>query len=174
MEEFYLQTKTRVATRSVGRVQKGIHDRVKQVQVGTVCVALGGVNAKIALDTGWQPLCQPGSNKKYILLPQHMLKGFEKKNAPWVKKLAVHPDLLDWLFKWWHRKGSSPQEQAVVDLEMMHFIIFCALGNILHQSDGADNQDLNEFCWMTSHFLTWEKLVVSFPLYPLMKVDRIC
>ena len=79
MEEVNFQTKTRVATGFSARVKKGIHGCGKQVQFGTVRAALGVVNAKIALDTGRQPLHQPGSNKKYILPLQHMLKGFEKK-----------------------------------------------------------------------------------------------
>ena len=64
LEEVDFQTKTKVATGFAGHVQKGIHDLVKQVQFGTVRAALGGVNAKIALDTGQQPLHQPGSNNK--------------------------------------------------------------------------------------------------------------
>ena len=71
--------KTRVATEFAGLVRKGSRFRGKQVQVGTVRAALGGVNANIVLDTGRQPLHQPGSNYKYILPLQHMLKGFEKK-----------------------------------------------------------------------------------------------
>ena len=41
------------------------------------------------------------------------------------------------------------------------------MGNILHQSNGADNRELNNFWWMNSRFSNWEKLMVSFPLYPL-------
>ena len=76
LEEFDFQTKTRVATGFSVCVQKVSHGRGKQVQVGTVCAALGGVSAKIALDTGRQPLHQPGPNDKHILPLQHMLKGF--------------------------------------------------------------------------------------------------
>ena len=83
--------------------------------------ALGGVNTKIALDTGQQPLQQPGSNKKYILPLLHMLKGFEKKDPQRVKKLAVYTDFPDWVCKWGHRKGSSPHQYMVGDLEMMAF-----------------------------------------------------
>ena len=82
------------------------HVRGKQVQVGTVRAELGGVNAKISLRTGQQTLHQPGSNDKYILLLQHMLKEFENKDPPLVKKLAVNTDLPDWLCKWGNRKGS--------------------------------------------------------------------
>ena len=56
LEEINLQTKTRVSKVFAGRVQKFSHDRGKQVQVGAVRAALGGVNAKIYLDTGRQPL----------------------------------------------------------------------------------------------------------------------
>ena len=52
MEKVYFQTKTRVATGFAGRVRKGSHRRGKQVQIVTVRAALGGVNTKIALDTG--------------------------------------------------------------------------------------------------------------------------
>ena len=90
--------------------------------------ALGGVNANIALDTRQQPLHQPGSNNKYILPLQHILKGFEKKYPPRVKKLAVHPDLTDWRCKWGHRKGSSPQKKAVGDLEMIAFYYILRVG----------------------------------------------
>ena len=110
LEEVDFQTKTRVTTGFAGRVQKGGHGRGKQVQVGTVRAALGGVNANIDLDTGQQPLHQPVSNNKSILSLQHMLKGFENKDPPTVKKIAVHPDLPDWLCKWGHRKGSSTQQ----------------------------------------------------------------
>ena len=80
LEEVGFQTKTRVATKCAGRMQKVRHGRGKQVQVGTVRAALVGVNANIALDTGQKPIHQSGSNNKYILPLQHMLKGFEKKN----------------------------------------------------------------------------------------------
>ena len=91
LEEVDFQTKTRVATVFSGRVRKGSHGRGKQLQVGTVRAALGGVNANISLETGLQPLHQPGSNNKYILPLQHMLKVFENKGPPQVNKLAVHP-----------------------------------------------------------------------------------
>ena len=78
-------------------MQKCSHGHEKQVQVGTVCAALGGVNVKISLDTGQQPRHQPRSNEKYILPLRHMLKRFKNKNPPQVKKLAVHPDLIYWL-----------------------------------------------------------------------------
>ena len=92
-------------------MRKDSHGREKQVQVGTVYAALGGVNANIApLDAGREPLHQPGSNDKYILPLQHMLKEFEKKDPPRVKKLAVYLDLPDWMCKWGHRKGSSPKQ----------------------------------------------------------------
>ena len=71
-----------VATGFTGRVQKGSHGHGKQVQVGTVRAALGGVKAKIALNTGRQTLHRPGSNNKYIRTLQHMLKGFENKDPP--------------------------------------------------------------------------------------------
>ena len=51
LEEVDFQTKTRVATRFEGRVQKGTQGRGKQVQYGKVRAALSGVNAKIALST---------------------------------------------------------------------------------------------------------------------------
>ena len=102
--EVDFQTKIRVATGSATRMQKGSHGHGKQVQVGTVLAALGDVNAEISLDTGQQPLHQPGSNEKYILPLQHMLKGFENKYPPRVKKIAVHPDLPDWMCKWVPRK----------------------------------------------------------------------
>ena len=58
-----------------------------------------------------------------------MLKGFEKKDPPRVKKLAVHPDIPEWLWKWGHRKGSSPQQQTVGDLEMIAFYYFLRVGD---------------------------------------------
>ena len=76
LDEVDFQTKTRLATGFSGRMQKGSHCRLKEVKVRTVRAALGGVNANIALDTGRQPLHQHGSNDKYTLLLQHMLKGF--------------------------------------------------------------------------------------------------
>ena len=82
LEEVDFQTKMRVATGFSGRVRKGSHGRGKQVQVGTVRAELRGVNSKIALDTGRQPLHQPGSNNKYILPLQRMLKGLENKDPP--------------------------------------------------------------------------------------------
>ena len=79
LEEVHFQTKTRVATGFAGRVRKIIHSHEKQVQFGIVCAELRGVNTKIALVIERQTLHQPGSNDKYILPLQHMLKGFEKK-----------------------------------------------------------------------------------------------
>ena len=73
LEEVDFQTKTTVATGFAGRVRKGSNSRGKQVQVRTVREALGGVNATITLDTGRQPIHQPGSNDKYILLIQHKI-----------------------------------------------------------------------------------------------------
>ena len=113
LEEVDFQTKTRVATGFSGRVPKGSHGRGKQVQVVTVRASLVGVNANISLDTGQQPLYQPGSNNKYILPLQHMLKGFENKYPPQVKKSLVHPEFPDWLCKLIHNKGSSKQWQFV-------------------------------------------------------------
>ena len=104
LEEVDIQTKTRPATEFSGHVQKGIHGRGKQIQVGTVCEALVGVNTNTYLEKWRQPLHQPGSNENYILPLQHMLKGLENKEPPRVKKLAVHPDFSDWICKWGHRK----------------------------------------------------------------------
>ena len=115
MEEVNFQIKTRSVTGFAGRVQKSSHSRGKQVQVGTVSASLRGVNTKIDLDTGQQPLHEPGSNDKYIIPIEHIIKRFENKDPPRVKKLEVHPDFPDWLFKWAHRKGSSTQHQAVGD-----------------------------------------------------------
>ena len=56
LEEVYFQTKTRVSTGFSDQVRKVYHGRGKQLQVETVRAALGGVNVKIALDTGLQPL----------------------------------------------------------------------------------------------------------------------
>ena len=109
-------------------MRKGSPGRGKQVHIGTVRAALGGVNTKIALYTGRQPLHQPGSNDKYILPLQHILKGFENKDPPRVNNLEVHPDLPYWLFKWVHRKGISPQQQAVEDLEMIAFYYLLRVG----------------------------------------------
>ena len=81
MEEVDFQTKTRVAIGFAVHVRKGSHGRGKQIQVGKVHAALGGVNTNISLDTGQQPFHQPGSNKKYFLPLQHMLKVFEKKTT---------------------------------------------------------------------------------------------
>ena len=72
LEEVYFQTKTRVTIVFAGRVRKVSHSRGKQVQVGTVRASLGGVNEKIALDTGRQSIHQPGSNYNYTLPLQHM------------------------------------------------------------------------------------------------------
>ena len=63
-EEVDFQTKTRIETGFAGRLQKDSHGCGKRVKFGTVRAALGGVNAKIALNTGRQPLHQPGSNEK--------------------------------------------------------------------------------------------------------------
>ena len=109
-------------------MRKVSHRCGKQVQVWTVCAELGGVNVKIALGTGWQPLHQPGSNYKYILPIQHMLKGFENKDPPRVKKLVVHHDLPDCLCIWVHRKGRFLQQQAVVDLEIISFYCILRVG----------------------------------------------
>ena len=57
-----------------------------------------------------------------------MLKGFENKDPPRVKKLAVHPDLPEWLCTWGHRKGSTRQQQAIGDLEMIAFYYLLRVG----------------------------------------------
>ena len=57
-----------------------------------------------------------------------MLKGFENKDPPQVKKLAVYPDLTYRLRKWGHRKGSSPQQQEVGDLETIAFYYLLHVG----------------------------------------------
>ena len=128
LEEANFQNKTWFATGFTGCVWKCSHSRRKQVQVGTVRAILTGVNTKIALDTGRQILYQPGSNDKYILPLQHMLKVFENKDPLLVKKLAVHPDLPYWLCKWGHRKWSSPHHQVVGDLEMISFYYLLRIG----------------------------------------------
>ena len=50
-----------------------------------------------------------------------MLKVFENKDPPLINNMEVHPDFMEWLCKWVHRKGRSPQKQAVGDLEMIAF-----------------------------------------------------
>ena len=74
-----------------------------------------------------------------------MLKGFENKDAPLVKKLVVHPDLPYWLCKSVHIKESSPQQKYMGDLEMIAFYYILRVGAILYQSVGADNRELNNF-----------------------------
>ena len=108
-----------VATGFSVHVRKSSHGHGKQVQVRILHSSLGGVNTKIALDTGRQPLHQPGSNEKYILPLQHMLKGFENKYPSRVNKQAIHPDLPDWLYKLVHRKGRLSHHQSVGDLEII-------------------------------------------------------
>ena len=55
-EEVDFQTKTMVATGFSVHVRKSSHGHGKQVQVRILHSSLGGVNTKIALDTGRQPL----------------------------------------------------------------------------------------------------------------------
>ena len=128
MEEVHLQTKTRVVTQFSGRVRKDSHRRGKQVQVETVCAALGSFNVNIPLDTWIQPLHQPGSDDKYTRPLQQMLKGFKNKEQPRVKKLAMNPGLPDWICKCGHRKGILTQQQVVVDLEIIEFYYLLRVG----------------------------------------------
>ena len=64
LEEVYFQTKTRVETGFSGHMKKGRRGRGKHIKVGTVREAIEGVNTKIDLNTGRQPLHQPGSIDK--------------------------------------------------------------------------------------------------------------
>ena len=57
-----------------------------------------------------------------------MLKGFENKDPPQVKKLAVYPEFPDWLCKWGNRKGRYPQQKAVGDMEMIAFYCLLRVG----------------------------------------------
>ena len=68
------------------------------------------------------------SKDKYILPLQHMFKGFEKKDPPKLNNLGTHHDFPDWLWKWGHMKGSSPQQQVVGDLEMIVFYYLLRVG----------------------------------------------
>ena len=56
LEETDFQTKIRFATGFSVHMRKGSQARGKQVHVGTVYAALGGVNANISLDKGRQSL----------------------------------------------------------------------------------------------------------------------
>ena len=97
LDEESFQEKIRTAT---GRVRKSRYGHGRQVKTGSVRAALVGVNAKISLDTGCQPLHEDGAIEKYVFPIQHMLKGFEREDPPIVKKLAIHPDFPDWLCNW--------------------------------------------------------------------------
>ena len=128
LDEESFQDTIRTATGFAGRVRKGRYGHGRQVQTGSVRAALGGVNATIALDTGRRPLHEKGAVEKYVLPIQHMLKGFEREDPPTVKKLAIHPDLPDWLCKWGHRRGASEHSKAIGDLEMIAFYFLLRVG----------------------------------------------
>ena len=93
-----------VATGFSGRLQKFSHGRGNQVHIVTVRAALRGFNANLALDTGRQTLHQPGSNNKYILPLQYIIKEFKNIDPPQIKNLVVHTNFMDWLYKWVHSK----------------------------------------------------------------------
>ena len=146
-------------------------------KTGTSCNSaweLRGVNANIALDTGQEPLHQPWSNIKYILLIWHMLKGFDYKDPPRVNKLAVYPDLPDWLWKWGHGKGSSPQQQAVIDLVMIAFYYLLRVREYTASKRRGQQPRNQQFLVNDVTFFKLRKLVVSFNLYLLMQGNRSC
>ena len=120
----------------------------------------------ITLDTRQQPLHQPGSNDKYILPLQHMLKGFENKDPPGVKKLAVHTNLPYWLHNWGNRKGSSPQQQAVVDLEMIAFYSILCIGGYTAPKQQGRQLRTQQFLENDVTFFKMSKIVVSFTFSP--------
>ena len=103
-----------------------------------------------------------------------MLKGFENKDPPRVKKLYVHPDLTEWLCKWRHRKGSSTQQKEVGDLEMIEFYYLLRVGECTAPKRRGRQPRTEQFLVNDVTFFKLRKLVVSFPLYPLMQVDRSC
>ena len=65
-----------------GRIQTGGAWHGEVVWVGSICQALGGVNAQITLNTGNQLLHQPRESNKYLVPIQHMSAGFKVFNPP--------------------------------------------------------------------------------------------
>ena len=75
---------------------------------------------------GNNPFTNMGQTKNISYRSNTCSKGLKKKTRH--KKLAVHPELLDWLCKWGHRKGISTQQQEVGDLEMIAFYYILRVG----------------------------------------------
>ena len=85
------ETVARIATGVGGKIRCG-KMRAGQVGAGMVRTGLGGVTAKIAIDTGAHLLDQKDGTH-YIKPIQLMLAGFSKIDPAVEKKLAEHPDL---------------------------------------------------------------------------------
>ena len=86
------ETVARMATGFGGKIRCGKR-KAGQVGAGMVYAGLGGITAKITMDTGEQPLHQK-DNTHYIKHIQLMLAGFSIFDPAVEKKLVAHPDLL--------------------------------------------------------------------------------
>ena len=92
-----------------------------------VRTGLGGVTAKLAMDTGEQPLHQKDSTH-YIKPIQLMVAGFSRSDPAVEKKLAAHPDLPRYAVARRNRKKSSKKKKAVGDLMNVAFYWLLRVG----------------------------------------------
>ena len=103
----------RVALNFCGMLMQG--KRGKPVSAGTVAAGIGGVAAKIDLESDLRPFHKQGSDK-YIAPLSHMMKGFANFDPPKEKKLGCHPDLPTYACEEAYKGDKSPMRRAIGDL----------------------------------------------------------
>ena len=103
-----------------------------------------------------------------------MLKGFENKDPPRVKKLAVHTNLPDWICKLVHRKGILPQYQAVGDLKMITFYYLLRVGGYTAQKRWGRQPITQQFLVNDVTFFKLSKTCGFLSPLPLMQANRSC
>ena len=109
----------RITTGFGGKIRCGKR-KTGQVGAGMVRAGLGGVEAKIVIDTGEQPLHQKDGTH-YVKPIQLMLAGFSKFDPVVEKELAAHPDLPRYAVTRGNRKRSSEKQKAIGDLVNVGF-----------------------------------------------------
>jgi hypothetical protein len=89
-------TKVHVLKGFMARVRRGLYERGKRVQIGTVVGALTAIGQKVALACGENPAKVTGSKK---LLPQlsQIYNRWRKEDPPTTKQLPVKADILELL-----------------------------------------------------------------------------
>ena len=92
-----------------------------------MAAGIGGVAAKIDLESDLRPFHKQGSDK-YIPPLSHMMKGFANFDPPTEKKLACHPDSPTCACEEAYKGDKSPMRRAIGNLIVIAFYYLLRVG----------------------------------------------